>query len=139
MYAVDNSTIINFAELNAKENNLSNITFIKDKVEDITLPTKVDIIISEWMGYFLLFEGMLDSVIMARDKFLKPDGILAPSNASIKISLFEDEDYMFDKHQFWDHVYGFSMLPMKDNIMKEGQIETLSKEAVISNVVSIKV
>jgi protein arginine N-methyltransferase 1 len=36
-------------------------------VEDITLPVdKVDIIISEWMGYFLLYESMFDSVLFAK-------------------------------------------------------------------------
>ena len=47
------------------------ITVLKGKVEEITLPTDhVDIIISEWMGYFLLFENMLDTVLYARDKWL---------------------------------------------------------------------
>jgi len=36
---------------------------------------QVDIIISEWMGYFLLFESMLDSVLFARAKYLKPGGV----------------------------------------------------------------
>ena len=31
-------------------------------------PLQVDVIISEWMGYFLLRESMLDSVLLARDK-----------------------------------------------------------------------
>ena len=31
--------------------------------EEIELDTKVDIIISEWMGLYLLHESMLDSVI----------------------------------------------------------------------------
>jgi hypothetical protein len=31
---------------------------------------KIDILVSEWMGYFLLFEGMLDSVLYARDRYL---------------------------------------------------------------------
>lgn len=40
-------------------------------MEEVTLPVdKVDIIISEWMGYFLLYESMLDSVLFARDKYL---------------------------------------------------------------------
>lgn len=47
------------------------ITIINGKVEEIDLPVeKVDIIISEWMGYCLLFESMLDTVIYARDKWL---------------------------------------------------------------------
>ena len=31
---------------------------------------EVDILISEWMGYFLFYESMLDTVIYARDKWL---------------------------------------------------------------------
>ena len=29
---------------------------------------QVDVIVSEWMGYALLFESMLDSVLHARDR-----------------------------------------------------------------------
>ena len=39
----------------------------------MTLPEgvdKVDIIISEWMGYCLFYESMLQTVIFARDKWL---------------------------------------------------------------------
>jgi type I protein arginine methyltransferase len=47
------------------------ITLIKGKIEEVDLPvSKVDIIISEWMGYFLLYESMLDTVLFARDKWL---------------------------------------------------------------------
>jgi protein arginine N-methyltransferase 1 len=47
------------------------ITVLKGKIEELELPVlKVDIIISEWMGYFLLFENMLNSVLYARDKWL---------------------------------------------------------------------
>ena len=46
------------------------ITVLKGKVEEIDLPTQVDVIVSEWMGYFLLFENMVNSVLYARDKWL---------------------------------------------------------------------
>ena len=53
------------------------ITVIQGKVEEVSLPVdKVDIIVSEWMGYFLLYEGMLDTVLFARDKWLAPGGIV---------------------------------------------------------------
>lgn len=55
VYAVDASAVAFKAERNIKENGFSHvITVIKGKVEDIELPEKVDVIISEWMGYFLL-------------------------------------------------------------------------------------
>ena len=53
------------------------IQVIRGKIEDIELPVeKVDIIISEWMGYFLVFESMFDSVIYARDKWLAEGGLV---------------------------------------------------------------
>ena len=51
-------------------------------MEEIELPVpQVDIIISEWMGYFLLYESMLDSVLWARDKYLAKDGKMLPDRA----------------------------------------------------------
>ncbi len=40
----------------------------KGRLEDLMLhkEEKFDIIVSEWMGYFLLYEGMLDTVLYAR-------------------------------------------------------------------------
>lgn len=50
---------------------LAEIVLIKGKVEEVELPVdKVDIIVSEWMGYFLVYENMLSTVIFARDKWL---------------------------------------------------------------------
>jgi protein arginine N-methyltransferase 1 len=53
----------------------------------------VDIIISEWMGYFLLYESMFDSVLFARDKWLAEDGLLFPDRAKMFIALADDEAY----------------------------------------------
>ena len=44
------------------------------QVEDVKLNEKVDVIVSEWMGFYLVHESMLNSVIKARDKFLTEDG-----------------------------------------------------------------
>ena len=56
------------------------ITIFKGKVEEVELPVeKVDIIISEWMGYCLFYESMLNTVIFARDKWLVSLPHAAPS------------------------------------------------------------
>lgn len=75
------------------------VEVIKAKMEDVTLPVEyVDIIISEWMGYFLLYESMLDTVLYARDKFLRPEtGIMLPDKAVLFICAIEDADYRRDK------------------------------------------
>lgn len=56
---------------------------IQGLMENLELPEKVDIIISEWMGYFLLRESMLDSVLVARDKFMKPGGSMCAHTTSL--------------------------------------------------------
>lgn len=48
------------------------ITVLQGKAEEVELPEKVDVIVSEWMGYMLLYETMLPSVLYVRDKWLKP-------------------------------------------------------------------
>jgi protein arginine N-methyltransferase 1 len=69
----------------------------------------VDIIISEWMGYFLFYESMLDTVLYARDKWLFPGGLILPDKASLYLCGIEDGDYKNEKIAFWDNVYGFNM------------------------------
>lgn len=64
----------------------------------------MDIIISEWMGYFLLYESMLDTVIYARDKWLKPGGIVLPDKCTLSLCAIEDGQYRADKIDFWDNV-----------------------------------
>lgn len=60
------------------------MSLVKGRLEDTELPVdKVDVIVSEWMGYFLLFEGMMDTVLYARDRHLKPGGILLPSRCDL--------------------------------------------------------
>ena len=67
------------------------IEVMQCSAEDLELPCKADIIISEWMGYFLLRESMLDSVLRARNKWLKPEGAMFPSNATMFLSAITNE------------------------------------------------
>lgn len=67
-------------------------------MEEVVLPVdKVDIIISEWMGYFLLYESMLDTVLLARDKYLVPGGLMFPDQATLFLAGIEDAEYKEEK------------------------------------------
>jgi len=83
VYSVDNAEIALHAREIVKQNGLSDkITVYKGKMEEIDFPFgegEVDIIVSEWMGYYLLYESMLDCVLWARDKYLnKKTGKMLP-------------------------------------------------------------
>lgn len=90
MFAVEASNVADIANEVVHENNMQHIVQVfKQRVEDFELPDgleEVDIIISEWMGFFLLHEGMLDSVISARDRFLSADGLMFPASATISLA-----------------------------------------------------
>lgn len=81
--AVEATDAAKFARMVVAANGFSDvIEVLQQKMEDVQLPEKVDVIVSEWMGYMLLRESMLDSVIVARDAWLKPGGALYPSKAT---------------------------------------------------------
>ena len=96
---VDLSTIIVKArEIVARNGMADKITLLQGKMEEVTLPfDKVDIIVSEWMGYFLLYESMLDTVLFARDKYLKKDGLIFPDKAYLHLAGIEDGEYKEEK------------------------------------------
>ncbi|KAK7354294.1 hypothetical protein VNO80_19753 [Phaseolus coccineus] len=123
VYAVEATKMSEHARALVKANNLQNVVeVIEGSMEDITLPEKVDVIISEWMGYFLLRESMFDSVIHARDRWLKPTGVMYPSHARMWMApirtgigdhkIGEYESTMDDWHNFVDETkvcYGVDM------------------------------
>ena len=102
--------IADVARMNVGANGLQDkIEIIEGKLEDMDSirGAPFDVIVSEWMGYGLFFESMLDTVLYARDKYLKPDGALLPDVCCIKIAGFTKLATVdFD---FWNDVYGFSM------------------------------
>ena len=93
VYAVEYTDMAVHARKMVEQNGVSDIVeVIQSSVEDLELPCKVDIIVSEWMGYFLLRESMLDSVIRARNKWMKPEGSMFPSHATMYWSAVSHED-----------------------------------------------
>jgi len=49
------------------------------------------------MGYFLLYESMLDCILDARDRYLKPQGLIFPDRAVLYIAAVEDIEFRDDK------------------------------------------
>jgi histone-arginine methyltransferase CARM1 len=93
VYAIEASNVADRAARLLAANGLSDrITVIKSKVEEVVLPEgeKVDLIISEPMGFMLIHERMLESYIIARQMFLKPGGRMFPTTGTIFAAPFTD-------------------------------------------------
>ncbi|KAI8981111.1 S-adenosyl-L-methionine-dependent methyltransferase [Pilobolus umbonatus] len=141
VYGIDMSNIIHQARTIVKDNGFEDkITLIQGKMEEVVLPVKqVDIIISEWMGYFLLYESMLDTVLVARDKYLAPGGLIFPDKAIMYIAAIEDGDYKEEKIGYWDNVYGFDYSSIKNIAIKEPLVDIVESRSVMSDACAFKV
>ncbi|KAL3829375.1 hypothetical protein ACJIZ3_018177 [Penstemon smallii] len=119
VYAVEASDMAEYARKLIAGNPLlsQRITVIKGKVEEVELPEKADILISEPMGTLLVNERMLESYIIARDRFLGPNGKMFPTIGRIHMAPFSDE-YLYteiaNKALFWQqqNYYGVNLTPL---------------------------
>ncbi|EPT00251.1 hypothetical protein FOMPIDRAFT_1023851 [Fomitopsis schrenkii] len=141
--AVDASPIAEKAKQIVKDNGLEGVvTIIRGRIEDIQLPDgvdNVDVIVSEWMGYALLYESMLDSVLHARDRFLKKDGgVMAPSQCKMQLCLCDAGEIFKERIGFWGDVYGFDLSAMGTDVYEDAIVDVVGPEAVLSEPYTIK-
>ncbi|XP_059361009.1 protein arginine N-methyltransferase 8-B isoform X5 [Carassius carassius] len=141
VYGIECSSISEYSVKIIKSNHLDNvITIIKGKVEETELPVdQVDIIISEWMGYCLFYESMLNTVIYARDKWLKPGGFMFPDRATLYVVAIEDRQYKDFKIHWWENVYGFDMTCIRNVAMMEPLVDIVDPKQVVTNSCLIKI
>jgi len=124
VYAVEASSIAVHAQNLVASNNVDDvIKVLSGKIEEIQLPEKVDVIISEPMGYMLLNERMLETFLHAK-KFLKPGGKMFPSRGDLHVAPFTDEAlYMeqFNKVNFWyqEYFHGVNLSSLRNSAMIE--------------------
>mmetsp|Transcript_6345 Transcript_6345/g.18584 ORF Transcript_6345/g.18584 Transcript_6345/m.18584 type:complete len:414 (-) Transcript_6345:178-1419(-) len=135
VWAVEYTDMAKHAVSVMKHNGVDDrVHVVKGAIEELDLPAgSVDVIISEWMGYFLLRESMLDSVIRGRDRLLKPGGAMFPSHATMVWAAITCEDErlrkvqdcgeaMVDWRAFTDETaeqYGVSMKCLDEAYAKE--------------------
>ncbi|XP_052214005.1 protein arginine N-methyltransferase 6-like isoform X2 [Dreissena polymorpha] len=132
VYAIEASAIADQIRAVVAENNMCDrISVLHDSAEEVELPEKVDVIVSEWMGYSLLYESMLPSVIHFRDKWLKPDGLMLPATASLYIAPFTDTE-LSNRLDFWSEIR--SVYKMSMSSMKQYAQKCISKQVHVMNI-----
>ncbi|KAF0301386.1 Histone-arginine methyltransferase CARMER [Amphibalanus amphitrite] len=124
VYAVEASSMSEHAARLVAANNLQHvIQVVAGKIEEINLAEKVDMIISEPMGYMLYNERMLETYLHAK-KWLKPGGKLFPSRGDLHIAPFRDDAlYMeqYSKANFWyqNSFHGVNLTSLRERAAEE--------------------
>lgn len=80
--------------------------------------------------YCLFYESMLDTVLYARDKWLRPDGMLFPDRAMLFVCGIEDRQYKDEKINWWDDVYGFDMSSIRKVAISEPLVDVVDPKQV---------
>eukprot|EP01064_Diplonema_japonicum_P013796 TRINITY_DN21353_c0_g1_i1.p2 TRINITY_DN21353_c0_g1~~TRINITY_DN21353_c0_g1_i1.p2 ORF type:complete len:344 (+),score=113.22 TRINITY_DN21353_c0_g1_i1:34-1065(+) len=124
VYAVEASDMAGVLQQIVTANNFcSKITVLKKRVESVTKADinngeGADAIMSEWMGFYLLHESMLPSVLWARDNLLKPGPVqkeqMLPCTADIKIAPLNMTQHVQDHVHMWGNVDGFDLSALKE-------------------------
>jgi hypothetical protein len=84
------------------------------------------------MGYFLIYERMIDSIIYARNKFLKPNGLMLPSKANMYMAPQCAMNKYTDKFNFWEDCYGFKIPVKKEINMKVADVNKAYREDLLT-------
>ena len=135
VYAIERSPISHFAKTLIAANGLDDkITVIGSDVRQVTLPEKVDVIVSEWMGVFGNDDDMLQPLLVARDRWLKPDGRLIPERVRILLAPIW-EPALHREIRFWrSRLFGVDLGPIAERTTNEvvGRHHSLSMRNVMA-------
>ncbi|CAF0747952.1 unnamed protein product [Didymodactylos carnosus] len=128
------------------------VQIINKQIEHVKLDDYVDIIISEWMGFYLFHESMLESIIYARNNFFRPspspdisddiDGttsgdnsIIFPSHAYLYCAPFVDDKVRCEKRTMWMDYFDLNMTPLLKYIpnssLTECVIQTIENQQLV--------
>ena len=120
VYAVEQTSIAVLAQELAAANGVEEIVHvIQGDVLEIDPPERVDVVVSEWLGGFGIDEGMLVPVIAARDRWLKPGGVMTPRSVTAWAALVHDR-YLGDMVDFLrDNPYGLRLDDLVEKTVNE--------------------
>lgn len=84
IHAIESSPIINYARALARANNLDDrIVFHQGYSSAVEIGEDVDVILSELIGHMAFEEGMVETIIEAKRRYLKKDGIVVPEAVAL--------------------------------------------------------
>lgn len=117
----------------------ADLSYFEKKNQVVLTKLKFDIIISEWMGYFLFYECMLDTILYARDHYLKEGGYLFPNKIHLYMAGCDDTEYLQNNIYVWDNkLYGKNFQHLKPDMQEfteEMKLLKVDKNTVTTEII----
>ncbi len=103
VYAVERTQAARLAREVVARNGVDRVVAVHEgDVRDVALPSRVDVLVSEWLGHFALHEGLWPVVVHARDAWLRMGGTLVPARVRLLVAPFEDPLLRARGPAWWD-------------------------------------
>jgi protein arginine N-methyltransferase 1 len=120
VYAVESHPAIQLLSQIARDNGLADrITAIEGDSRSIELPERVDLIVSDMRGVLPLCRDALPALCDARERFLKPGGVMIPMIDTLNLMVVEcSELYANATKPFGDRPYGFDLSSLSDSLLQ---------------------
>jgi protein arginine N-methyltransferase 1 len=114
VYAIDAGEVIELArELSGANGFQDRMVFIKGMSTRVDLPERVDVVLADQIGSFGFEAGLLEYFNDARERFLKPNGVMIPSRLELYVAPVECQE-LADQVEFWnDSPAGFDFRPAR--------------------------
>lgn len=147
IYAIEaNRYIAGVSRLIIEQNGLQDmITVINKPVEEVDISDwkhgseKAGVIISEWMGFYLVHESMLESVLYARDFLCDPNPLILPSTCRIWAAVVSNEKFRHEELECWGKPLPYAGIDMSSigmarasELTSAPQIEILDPSQLLS-------
>jgi len=112
VYVVDSAAIITAASEIANASGVAErMVFIEEQAEAVTLPEKVDVLVSDLAGALPLFERHIPAVIYAREHLLRTGGTMVPSSSRLLCAPISSPELHAKLLRPWRSVEGVDFSP----------------------------
>ena len=134
VYAIDPDNVIEVARQAAIANGFADrIEFIQDYSTRVTLPEKADVIISDLRGVLPWFYQHIPSIIDARQRLLKPGGILIPQKDVLWAAVVEaPEQYAKISGPWEQNPYGLDLNSARRFVINSWQKQRVEPEQFVT-------
>ncbi len=118
VYAIEKNDSIHLAKEMARSNGFADrIDFIQAISTKVSLPEKMDVIISDLRGILPPYADHIPTIIDARQRFLVPGGILIPKRDTLWVAVVEARSVYRDLVKPWTSPYGLAMEEAKQIVL----------------------
>lgn len=134
VHAIERSPIIDCAKELADVNGLSDrITFYAADSRDIDISDTVDVLVSELIGHIAFEEGMVETILDAKERFLKPQGTLIPQSVVLHAAPVSEHHIYDSCVDIWQPAYGIDYSPMRERAVKACYVTDISERDLVAD------